>query len=385
MNEGEFSGGQVQPTPNDQGNMPEQSADTANQAILSSADAGATESAKSLFSDSNAFDAPQGAISSSSDSDDGGSNPGHLFGNRRRGSSRRVPAVEPQPFVPNPNAPDFFNDAMAAMTPTPQPSSNKKGLKIAVIVAIAVLLIGGGVLAAVLLGKGGGGQKGVVTAEKAKEVLNKEDVLSAIDFESEIKAIIINDREDDSFFSQGFHTKLDQGFAAYKKVYKGIEGYDSIRISEGDDGVDASVKGIAKKMAESIPVYEKIMDRHTLIYNAYINKDAGKLDSIDDAEAREAAKEYYDAVIGYDKFIKEKYSANKCDVEPDDMSLYPPICLTISDELNEYEDKIYETASKSRIILAGGIDTEPLRKNFVSEDLTALTAKLFESEDANEK
>ena len=87
MNEGEFSGGQVQPTPNDQGNMPEQSADTANQAIISSADAGATESARPLFSSDNSFDAPQGTISSSGDTDDGGSNPGHLFGNRRRGSS----------------------------------------------------------------------------------------------------------------------------------------------------------------------------------------------------------------------------------------------------------------------------------------------------------
>ena len=380
MNEGEFSGGQVQPTPNNQGNMPEQSADTANQAILSSADAGETESAKPLFSN-NAFDAPQGAISSSPDSDSGSTS--HLFGNRRRsGLGRRAPIAEAQPFTPNPNAPEFFNDAMAAMTPAPQPKSNKKGLVIAIIAVVAILVIGGGILAAVLLGGGGSGQKGVVTEEQAKETLNKADVLAAATFENDMKAILSGERSDDLFFSADTKQSLDDNFAAYKRIAEAIKGYTGIKKGEGEEAkVDDKIKGIAEKMQKSVPAYEKVMARFAILVSAYSSEDSSKLNDIDNDSAKTIAKDYFDAVIGYEKFIEEKYNANGCNVEPDDMSQYPTICSTFYDEMDAYEEKIEYASENAHKILTEGIDIEPIEKYSVADDLVDISANLADSED----
>ncbi len=316
MNEGEFSGGQVQPTPNDQGNMPEQSADTANQAILSSADAGATESAKSLFSDSNAFDAPQGAISSSSDSDDGGSNPGHLFGSRRRGSSRRAPAVESQPFVPNPNAPDFFNDAMAAMTPTPQPSSNKKGFKIAIIVAIAVLLIGGGILAAVLMSKGGNtitdGSQFDNLPEDAKALLSDETYEKAIFFEETMLSL----SEEPlatlwTILNPGAKESIEKNYDSYKSFISKLSEYDTKKLNKVQREAFANAAKDAQKGQE---VFANIMSDYSLIYKAYKenNEDSRtKLSKTDNAKLKELYEKIEESITAY-KDLEKAYEESGC-------------------------------------------------------------------------
>ena len=317
MNEGEFSGGQVQPTPNDQGNMPEQSADTANQAIISSADAGATESARPLFSSDNSFDAPQGTISSSGDTDDGGSNPGHLFGNRRRGSSRRIPAAEAQPFVPNPNAPDFFNDAMASMTPTPQPSSNKKGLTIAIIAVVAVLLIGGGILAAVLLSQGGGGTVAGGSQydnlpEDAKILLGDESYDKAISFEESMLALSEEPLESIwTVLNLGTKETLDENYKNYKSLVSKLTEYDTKKLNKVQKEAFANATKDAQKGQE---VFSKIMDDYSLICEAYKegNEDSRtKLSKTDNAELKSLYDEIEAALTAYND-LKVSYEINGC-------------------------------------------------------------------------
>ena len=189
MNEGEFSGGPVQSNPEEQGNFasqepttPEQSADTANQVMFSSADATASQSGKSVFDNSNSFDRPQGAISSDA-GDSSGDEPEHNFSfggrSRRGGTGRRNFDAEPQnTFTPNPNAPAFFNDAMASMTPVEQPKSNKNFLKIGIIAAVAILVVGGGILVAVLAGRGGSGGGGKDVKLDEKKVAELEELLN---------------------------------------------------------------------------------------------------------------------------------------------------------------------------------------------------------------
>ena len=279
MNEGEFSGGPVQSNPEEQGifasqepTTPEQSADTANQVTFSSADATASQSGKSTFDNSNSFDRPQGAISS--EADDAGDNdePEHNFsfgGRSRRGSTgRRNFDAEPQnTFTPNPNAPAFFNDAMASMTPVEQPKSNKNFLKIGIIAAVAILVVGGGILVAVLAGRGGGSGGGSDVKLDEKKVAELEELLDgAVDdftpLEDYIRVstssgISLADFSDEDFADE-YVKNLEESLEKTKSFNDSLQAYKGkFSATRNAIDIDKNIQELKDVLAARMTYYEK--------------------------------------------------------------------------------------------------------------------------------
>ncbi|MBQ8156908.1 hypothetical protein IJ102_00740 [Candidatus Saccharibacteria bacterium] len=66
----------------------------------------------------------------------------------------RASAATPIMSGSSPSTPQFFNDAMAAMTPAPEPArKSKRGLIIGIIIAAIALLVVGGIILAIFLGQ----------------------------------------------------------------------------------------------------------------------------------------------------------------------------------------------------------------------------------------
>ena len=352
MNEGEFSGGPVQSNHEEQGNFasqepttPEQSADTANQVMFSSADATASRSGKSVFDNSNSFDRPQGAISSDT-GDSNGDEPEHNFSfggrSRRGGTGRRNFDAEPQnTFTPNPNAPAFFNDAMASMTPVEQPKSNKNFLKIGIIAAVAILVVGGGILAAVLAGRGGGSGGGNDVKLDEKKVAELEELLDSADedvtaLEDIIRVgmeqgVILTDYKNQERY-ETYMKDIDSAISSVKTFNESLQNYKTkFKVTRNMIDIDKNIDELKKLMDSRISYYEKIPTMEEAVYAA-VNKKEG-----------ESAKDILKSKVGDNKLdgigkllddydttinsLTSQYQSNNCA-----SNIGSEICVSLSDQ-----------------------------------------------------
>lgn len=293
--------------------------------------------------------------------------------------ANRFHAKEPQSTAPTfAGAPDYFNQAAGDIYLENQYQENKnskKKLIIAIAVGVAVVVIGViGVIS--LMGGGGIGGGKVLTAEDAKDKFNRDDALAAFDLDREIAKIYRGEEKDEVLFSETYYKMMTDGYKAYAKIAEALKGYGDI---EGEDslGRDKKVKKVADNMQKNQSVYKELVDKYKVIYSAK-SEGVSKLDELSDNTSKTEAKKYIAAVTGYDDFIKNRYNANGCNVEPDDMTTYPTICRTISDELNEYEKNISMTGEKMKNIIIGDTDVSSAMNRLIGDDLIDVMAYLGE-------
>ena len=293
--------------------------------------------------------------------------------------ANRFHAKESQPAAPTfTNAPDYFNQAAGDIYLDNRyqgNKNNKKKLIIVIAAGVAVVVIG--IIGAIsLMGSGGIGGGKVLTAKDAKDKFNRDDALAAFDLDREIEKIYRGEEDDEVLFDETYYKMMTDGYKAYAKIAEALKGYSDI---EGEDslGRDKKVEEVAENMQKNQPVYKELVDKFKIIYSAK-SDGVSKLDNLSDDTSKNEAKKYITTVIEYEDFIKKRYNANGCNVEPDDMTLYPAICETISDELNEYEDNIAMTGEKMKNIIIGDTDISGAMNRLVSDDLMDVMAYLGE-------
>ncbi len=343
---------------------------------------------------SNSFDRPSGAITSSPEgsvptvSTAGSSNSSKFFGGKSRFSSRssggssQTNFAAAQQISSNPNTPEFFSEAVMANTPAPveNEGKSKKGLFIGIGAALVAIIVVVVVVVVVSTGGGGGGggnNPEVLSIEKANETLTRDLVLDVVDLENEFATIGGYNKTDDSFFDKDYHDTLVKNFESYEKVAASVKGVKKV---EGDDERGQKLESIDERMQKALPVYKTLVERYKIIYDAKVSKDLSKLNSVDDAVSKNTAKEYIEAVNGYQNFIKNKYEANKCNVEPTESSpYYPPICGSIMEELDRYEDNMEMTGTKAKELIIGQTDISALNGQ-VGKDLVDVLAYVGEKQ-----
>lgn len=359
---------------------------------LGTANGGATQQGNGINNQS--FDPPKEAITSTPTPEDSGaiptistagvSNSSKYFGARgRRGSHNQFAEQQTnyaaaQNIASNPNTPQFFSDAVMADNPHPVEPPKKSKLPLFAGIAAAVILLVV-VIVVVVIPKGGGeaNDPTVITVDKVDGIITREQALEALDFEKEMLSINQYQKEDDSFFTKSYYETLTKNFESYKTIANNLNGFKKIQ-GEDEKGRAENVAAIEEKMQKALPVYEKIVSNYKIIYAAKKDNDLSKLKEIDDATAKNTAKDYIEAVNGYEDFITNKYNKNGCNVEPDDMSQYPAVCRTISAELNKYEEGIDMTAAKARQMLIGDMNTDALDNAVISDDLMDVMAYIGE-------
>lgn len=280
-----------------------------------------------------------------------------------------APQQQPASFE---GAPEFFNQAASDIVLNyDQPRSRKKPLIIALII---VLLIGGGI-AGFFIYSAIVDNATTLTAEKAKQLLTRDDALAASNFDDEMMEILGERKNDDILFDAEYYQKMLDGYGAYSKVSSALTGYKKV---EGVDelGRAAKVEKVAKNMKDNLPVYREIIEKYKIVFSA---KAGGleRLNDISDSTSREEAKKYIEAVNGYNDFIKNRYEANKCNDESEG-AVYSPLCKEIAQELNEYEENIGMDGVKLKKILVGSLNEEGAQDKAISDDLMDVMAYLGE-------
>ncbi len=383
MNEGEFSGGPVQSNHEEQGNFasqepttPEQSADTANQVMFSSADATASRSGKSVFDNSNSFDRPQGAISSDA-GDSNGDEPEHNFSfggrSRRGGTGRRNFDAEPQnTFTPNPNAPAFFNDAMASMTPVEQPKSNKNFLKIGIIAAVAILVVGGGILVAVLAGRGGGsgGEGGSkkdyeqlaeirsLISEYKGNVEYCDEILET----AKVKGYSFNPSSIRGDDASGEKKALDDNLAKTKEFKEKLDAYKEIKVEDIDNksketGSATYLANLKSSLDKKIPVYEKYVAILKALYDIYDSN--GSESSINSLAEAYSSNSFTQAISEIRSYYKETAEYRRIGMDNNcNVNYESTICMTNTQNMMNLSDKMQNSTHLADALYEIGSDVK---------------------------
>ena len=361
MNEGEISGGQSQEE---------------NKVFFSSSDLDASASAHSMFGESTATMPTAQPTEAINTVNTGAKAPKKsVLGGRSRSDAIKSSAAQAHPFVPNPNAPDFFNDAMRDLTPTPEPPKapiNKKPIVIGII--ILLLLAVAGISAAVLLkgGSGSGGDSG--QSKLAKEFReNLGEQLSEIDLQAfeDTVAYLYNGKYDieEVISKKGIGESLSNGIGQLSKVKKLFEDYDT-------KGFNAEQKSkceeVIKAVDEKLPAYEKIYDGYKDIYNAFHDKSPSAIAKLRDNSNPTISENYkkLSAAIATDSSLMRQFEEEDCD------GSNSQFCQNLSAQLAENSKALYDTSLVTAILHSYNDNRILSRDDQVSDKISSLVMAL---------
>ena len=360
MNEGEISGGQSQEE---------------NKVFFSSSDLDASASARSMFGESTATMPTAQPTEAINTVNTGAKAPKKsILGGRSRSDAIKSSAAQAHPFVPNPNAPDFFNDAMRDLTPAPEPKReiNKKPIIIGII--ILLLLAVAGISAAVLLKGDGGGSENHDRTKIAKDFsdyLEKElEGINLQSFEDTIVSLYTGKYDIDEIIQKKeIGTTIKDGIGQLSKVKEVINSY-------GTKGFNADqkskIEAVAKAIEEQAPMYEKIYSGYQDLYSAFHDKKASSIAKLRDnpnATISGNYKKLSDAKVK-DNNLTAQYKENNCD------GSQTALCQNISNQYRENDAILYD-GNLVAGILRGYNDSRVIsRDNDISGKISELILSL---------
>ena len=289
--------------------------------------------------------------------------------------SRRYHGAPQQQSASFEGAPEFFNQAASDIVLNyDQPRSRKKPLIIALII---VLLIGGGIAGFFIYNAIVDGAT-TLTAEKAKTLLTREEALAANDFDREMIRIISEEESDDVLFDEEFYTSIVTGYESYTKVANALKGFKKV---EGADelGRAEKVGKIAENMQQNLPIYREIVAKYKVIYSAG-TESVSKLDGLNDATTKKAAKEYIEALKKYEDFIDNTYMPSVCSqgYQGGDLEAYQTMCKSLTNERAQLKAESEMNGARMKKIAIGELDVSGAKERAIGDDLMDVMAYLGE-------
>ena len=343
---------------------------------------------------SQSFDPPKEAITSTPEPEDSGniptvstagvSNSSKYFGARGRRSSRGQFAEQQtnyaaaQNIASNPNTPQFFSDAVMADNPYPTEPPKKSKLPLFAGIGVAVILLVVVIVVAVMpKGGGGGGEDGKKTAMET--TFNSADVTNINKMESLYRQMIREEIRGSDLAAQDFHEDIEKGTTSYRNVLNAIK--DKEKQLKKEDK-DVKIDDIIVKMEKNVVIFEENYKQYDAFFKALENEKEDTINEISDESIKKLAKSYYNHYVSYQKTRKEFRSAGCRGAETELSASEQQICDAYEDKLDEDETAMKSSTLMKKLFI--GDDEGTISDNYVKDSITEIYLKIRNSGVKNE-